>query len=170
MKYGVAIFPSKEIQDEANSYRMRYDPHYALIPPHLTVKEPFEADDDELKTIVEELKKVANETKAFPLRVLKVSSFFPVTNTIYLKVDPVNELLALNERLHHGALPKKQTFAFVPHITIAQELSDDEFSDVFGSLKLQEFNMESTVDRFQLMYQLENGAWTVYDTFTFNKE
>lgn len=170
MKYGVAIFPSKEIQDEANSYRMRYDPHYALIPPHVTVKEPFEADSEELKDLVKELKTIAKETSPFPLRVLKVSSFFPVTNTIYLKVDPVKELMNLNDRLHSGDLPKEQTFAFVPHITIAQKLSDDEFSDVFGSLKLQEFNMECTVDRFQLMYQLENGAWTVHETFTFDKE
>ncbi|MFP3325996.1 hypothetical protein R0K05_23370, partial [Planococcus sp. SIMBA_160] len=26
MKYGVVIFPSKKLQDIANSYRKRYDP------------------------------------------------------------------------------------------------------------------------------------------------
>lgn len=170
MKYGVAIFPSKTIQDEANSYRMRYDPHYALIPPHITLKESFEADDHDISTIVDELKKVAESTTPFSLKVKKVSSFSPVTNTIYLKVEPVHELLDLNERLHSGNLPQEQTYAFVPHITIAQKLSDDEFSDVFGSLRIQKFDMEETIDRFQLMYQLENGAWTVYETFTFNKE
>ncbi|MDL4842957.1 YjcG family protein [Aquibacillus rhizosphaerae] len=170
MKYGVAIFPSKKIQDEANSYRMRYDPHYALIPPHITLKEPFEADEKDLDKIIEELKNVAKSTHPFQLRIKKVSSFSPVTNTIYLKVEPVDELIDLNERLHTGKLPKEQSFAFVPHITIGQKLSDDEFSDVFGSLKMQEFNIEETADRFQLMYQLENGAWTVYETFTFNKE
>ena len=46
MRYGIAIFPSKEIQDEANSYRKRYDPHYPLIPPHITLKDAFEADDE----------------------------------------------------------------------------------------------------------------------------
>ncbi|MBM7571561.1 YjcG family protein [Aquibacillus albus] len=170
MKYGVAIFPSKKIQDEANSYRMRYDPHYALIPPHITIKEPFEASQQEVQEITNELESIAKETKPFPLRVLKVSSFFPVTNTIYLKVDPVDELLELNEKLYRGKLQQERAFSFVPHITIAQKLSDDEFSDVFGSLNMQEFNMEEIVDRFQLMYQLENGAWTVFDTFTFNKE
>ncbi len=39
MKFGVVIFPSKKLQDLANSYRKRYDSHYALIPPHLNVKE-----------------------------------------------------------------------------------------------------------------------------------
>ena len=39
MKFGVVIFPSKKLQDLANSYRKRYDPHYSLITPHLTLKE-----------------------------------------------------------------------------------------------------------------------------------
>ncbi|MCT2535682.1 YjcG family protein [Aquibacillus koreensis] len=167
MKYGVAIFPSKKMQDEANSYRKRYDPHYALIPPHITVKEPFVLEDKELEATISELREIAKSTEPFPLSVRKVSSFSPVTNTIYLKVEPVDELLKLNEKLHSGNLPNEQTYAFVPHITIAQKLSDDEFSDVFGSLKMQSFDMEETIDRFQLMYQLENGAWTVYETFTF---
>ncbi|WP_186576024.1 YjcG family protein [Aquibacillus kalidii] len=169
MKYGVAIFPSKEIQDVANSYRMRYDPHYALIPPHITLKESFEIkDNEELDAVLAELKRVAENTKPFPIEVNKVSSFSPVTKTIYLKVEPVTELINLNERLHQGKLESEQSFAFVPHITIGQKMSDDEFSDVFGSLKIQEFNMEETADRFQLMYQLENGAWTVYETFRFS--
>ncbi|WP_077623025.1 YjcG family protein [Sediminibacillus massiliensis] len=170
MKYGIAIFPSKKIQDTANSYRKRYDPHYALIPPHITLKEPFEANEEDINSIVQELRNVAKETKPFSLQIRKVSSFSPVTNTIYLKVEPVEELMDLNERLHTGKLPQEKTYSFVPHITIAQKLSYDEYSDVFGSLQMQGFNLEQTVDRFQLMYQLENGAWTVYETFTFDEE
>ncbi|WP_226037627.1 YjcG family protein [Aquibacillus saliphilus] len=170
MKYGIAIFPSKELQDLANSFRMRYDPHYALIPPHITLKEPFEGRNIEIETIVKELKEVAKNTEPFLMKIRKVSSFSPVTNTIYLKVEPIQEWVDLNERLHTGSLPEDQTYAFVPHITIAQKLSDDEFSDVFGSLKMQEFNLEEKITRFQLMYQLENGTWTVYETFTLNKE
>ncbi|MDC3413654.1 YjcG family protein [Aquibacillus sp. 3ASR75-11] len=171
MKYGIAIFPSKKIQDEANSYRKRYDPHYALIPPHITLKESFQADDDSIHEIVTELRQIANQTNPFPLSIHKVSSFSPVTNTIYLKVEPVEELMHLNKRLHQGSkIPDTQTYAYIPHITIAQKLSDDEYSDVFGSLKMRDFNMEETVDRFQLLYQLENGSWTVYETFRFGKE
>ncbi|QDP42118.1 YjcG family protein [Radiobacillus deserti] len=171
MKYGIAIFPSKKIQDEANSFRKRYDPHYALIPPHVTLKEPFELEEDQINDLIQELKEIAKHTSPFKLEIKKVSSFSPVTNTIYLKVEPVPELMKLNERLHSGnVLPQEQTYSFVPHITIAQKLSHDEYSDVFGSLKMQEFNFEQTVDRFQLMYQLENGAWTVHETFTFGQE
>jgi len=29
---------------------------------------------------------------------------------------------------------------------------------------------EEMVDRFHLLYQLENGSWTVYETFRLGKE
>ncbi|RWZ55114.1 hypothetical protein EQV77_10710 [Halobacillus fulvus] len=171
MKYGIAIFPSKKIQDEANSYRKRYDPHYALIPPHITMKEAFEAEEEEIESkIIPELRKIAKETDPFSFGVYKVSSFSPVTNTIYLKIDPSEEIFALNEKLHSGILHEEKDYAFVPHITIAQKLSDEEFFDVFGSLSMLKFDLHDDVDRFQLLYQLENGAWSVYETFRLGQE
>ncbi|KHE67925.1 YjcG family protein [Halobacillus sp. BBL2006] len=170
MKYGIAIFPSKKVQDEANSYRKRYDPHYALIPPHITLKEAFEADESEIESkIIPELKEIAKNTQPFSYGIYKVSSFSPVTNTIYLKIDPSEEIFGLNEKLHSGPLHEEKDFSFVPHITIAQKLTDAEFSDVYGSLQMLKFDIQDDVDRFQLLYQLENGAWSVYETFRLGK-
>ncbi|GIO25787.1 YjcG family protein [Ornithinibacillus bavariensis] len=170
MKYGIAIFPSKKIQDEANSYRKRYDPHYPLIPPHITIKEAFEADDALIDELVPEMKRIANETEPITIRINKVSSFVPVTNTIYLKVEPNQQLDGLYEKLHSGKFPQNTKYTFVPHITIGQKLLDDEYSDVFGRLKMRNFQFEEIIDRFQLLYQLENGSWTVYESFVFGKE
>lgn len=170
LKYGIAIFPSKPIQDEANGYRKRYDPHYALIPPHITLKEAFEADEQMIQELIPELKRIANETKPFTIKINKVSTFAPVTNTIYFKVEPNETLQALHDKMHEGKFPKERQYNFVPHITIAQKLVEDEHSDVFGSLRMKKIALEDTVDRFQLMYQLDNQSWTVYETFVFGKE
>lgn len=167
MKYGIAIFPSKPIQDEANSYRKRYDPHYSLIPPHITLKESFEADDDKVHQLVQELRELAKETEPFTFNINKVSTFSPVTNTIYLKVDASQKLVNLYEKMQSGVFPANKEFAFIPHITVAQKLSDQEYADVFGSLQLKDIQLEDEVDRFQLLYQLENGSWTVYESFVF---
>jgi 2'-5' RNA ligase len=35
---------------------------------------------------------------------------------------------------------------------------------------MQGINHEETVDRFHLLYQLENGSWTVYETFRLGKD
>jgi 2'-5' RNA ligase len=170
MKYGVVIFPSKKLQDLVNSYRKRYDPHYALITPHLTLKGAFQADDERIKDIASELSNVAKKHQPFDMKVLKVSSFSPVNHVIYLKVDENETLTALHEDLHNDFLGEKPEYAFVPHITLAQKLSNDEHSDVYGQLRMLDFTHEETVDRFHLLYQLENGSWTVYETFRLGKE
>ncbi|HWO98447.1 MAG TPA: YjcG family protein [Bacillus sp. (in: firmicutes)] len=170
MKYGVVIFPSKPLQDAANAYRKRYDTHYALIAPHLTVKETFEASESEIKEIVQELERVAKATEPFNLNVTKVSSFSPVNNVLYFKVEKNKALEELYDRLHTGGLSQESPYAFVPHITIGQGLSDDEHLDVYSQLKLVDVSHSELVDRFHLMYQLENDTWTVYETFRFGKE
>ncbi|WP_411955199.1 YjcG family protein [Alkalibacillus sp. S2W] len=167
--YGIAIFPSKEIQDEANSYRKRYDPRYSLIPPHITLKERFEATQDEIKEIEKACSELAKKVEPFDIHIGRVSSFSPTTETIYLRVDDHEQLTYLNEKMHEEPFPDNREFKFVPHITISQELSEDEHSDVFGSLKMLSFDLHDTVDRFQLLYQLEDGSWTVHETFKFGE-
>ncbi|MGG3736728.1 YjcG family protein [Aeribacillus pallidus] len=170
MKYGIAIFPSKKLQDLANSYRKRYDPHYALIPPHLTLKYPFEADEDEIKKIADTLHQIAKKYDPFPLKVTKISSFQPVNNVIYLKVESTETLKNLHNDLHSGELGGEPEYMFVPHITIGQKLSNGELADVYSSLRMLDVTHEETIDRFHLLYQLENGSWTVYETFRLGKE
>ncbi|MBD1381957.1 YjcG family protein [Metabacillus arenae] len=170
MKYGIVIFPSKKVQDLANSYRKRYDPHYALITPHLTLKSPFEATDEEINVIANAIREVAKSTDPIELTIKKFSSFSPVNNVIYLKVEPTEEILSLHKALHSGKLESNPEYSFVPHITIGQKLSDDEHSDVLGSLKMMNIEQSETIDRFHLLYQLENGSWTVYETFRLGKD
>lgn len=170
MKYGIALFPSKEIQDSINSYRKRYDTNYSLIAPHVTLKAAFSATDEEIKQIVEQLHTIAKETEPIKLNIQKVSSFSPVNKVIYLKVEPTEQILELHSKLHNEIVESKSEYAFVPHITVGQNLSEDEHSDVLGSLKMRNFEHEEIVDRFHLLYQLDNGSWEVYDTFLFGKE
>ncbi|WP_217585905.1 YjcG family protein [Lentibacillus saliphilus] len=168
--YGIAIFPSKTIQDDANALRKRYDPHYALITPHITLKEKFSADDDTIEALIPELDRIASKTAPFKIHINKVSTFAPVTNTVYMKVDPIKQLEDLHQKMHEEPFPQNVKYQFVPHITVAQKLGEDEYSDVYGSLGMKHIAYEDVVDRFHLLYQLENGTWTVYETFQFGSE
>ncbi|MBT2570385.1 YjcG family protein [Planococcus sp. ISL-110] len=165
MKYGVAAFPSKKLQDLANSYRKRYDPHYEQITPHMTLKGPFVADASTIKDIAAEMLNIAKRQKPFKLHATRVSTFSPVTNTLYFKVEQNAEIAALHEDLHSdffGGMPKH---SFMPHITIGQELSDTEHADVYAQLKMAGIDHEEVIDRIHLLYQLDDGSWTVYETF-----
>lgn len=170
MKFGIVIFPGKALQDLANSYRKRYDPHYSLIPPHITLKAPFEASDDEAKTLANKLEDIAKRFAPLHIHIPKFSSFHPVNNVIYFKVEPSIEITDLHEAIDALGYGETTEYSFVPHITLGQRLSDDEHSDVFGSLRMQKMNHDEYIDRFHLLYQLENGSWTVFETFRLGKE
>jgi 2'-5' RNA ligase len=168
--YGIVIFPSKKLQDLANSYRKRYDPHYALISPHITLRSSFEASEEEIKRLTETLYGIAKKHDPFQINASKISSFQPVNNVIYFKIEPSAQLEELHVELNDHISGEAPEYNFVPHITIGQKLSNDEHSDVYGSLRMQPVNHEEVVDRFHLLYQLENGSWTVYETFRLGKE
>lgn len=170
MTYGIVIFPSVDIQDEANALRKRYDPKYPYISPHITLKYPFQMDAQERDETVKALEEIAQETEPFQIEVTKISSFSPVSNAIYLKVEDNEHLNKLNEKMHEGVFDAHREHAFIPHITIAQDLPSDEYSDIYSSLRMRQIHFTDTIDRFQLCKQLENGNWTVDKTFHFGKK
>lgn len=167
MKCGVVIFPSTLIQEKVNAYRKRFDPKYTLISPHITIKRGFELSEDKLPEIVTKLKEIASQTNPFDIEINKVSSFTPVNNVIYLKVTTNDELKKLHEEMYSSPFQTEKEFAFVPHITLAQELSNAVFSDVLGQLSMEQFSHSETISSFQLVYELENGSWEVYESFNF---
>src|SRR5699024_8618008 len=153
MRYGIVIFPSKHVQDEAMALRKRYDPRYSLIPPHITLKESFDMDEKERGKVTDELRKSAKETTPVQININKVGTVAPITNSVYLQVAQAHELKALHQKMHQEPFPVERDYAFVPHITIAQELMEEEYYDVFGSLQLKKVSLEDTADRMQLCYQ-----------------
>jgi 2'-5' RNA ligase len=168
MNCGIAIFPSKEIQDFANSYRKRFDPHYNRIAPHLTLREPEDWNWSQLSSAADLLEQATSTFTPFDIHFNRISSFYPAVNVIYMALsnpDPLKKAydvicsgdLAENSRLYH----------FNPHLTIGQQLGDDELHDVLSSLKKTELDLTSRIDRVHLLYQTDNQAWTVHQTFLF---
>jgi len=170
MKYGIAMFPSKRLQDVVDSYRKRYDPHYAHIPPRIMLKEPFELEEAQLPTTIKKIQSVASQIEPVKVVIDKIRSFHPISNVIYLKVQKNSNLTKLHYLLNDVDSDfQDPTHKFVPHITIAEGLADLEHSDILNRMKMVDFYYEETVDCFQLLHQLDNHVWTVYETFHLNK-
>ncbi|GEL04349.1 YjcG family protein [Rummeliibacillus stabekisii] len=170
MKYGIVAFPSKEIQDFANSYRKRYDTHYAKITPHITLKGETEIQSSEIEEISASIKKVCEQFNPLTISISKISSFAPVNNAIYLKVEPTEQLMHLHEALENDVAGGEAKYKFVPHITIAQDMSAGEHDDVFGQLRMTKVDFNETINRIHLLYQLEDGSWTVFETYRLRGE
>lgn len=167
LKLGIVIFPTKDMQDVANSYRKRYDPKYKLNSPHLTLKEAFTVDKAELDVIVAELERIAADTPPFTLHFGKVSHFHPTNNVIYFACDEEPLLKSLHDKLYNGpGLSHERKFAFVPHVTIGQEMSDDELHDIYGRLRMEQFSFDVSVKQFHLLHQLDNETWSIYQSFS----
>ncbi|WP_167577577.1 2'-5' RNA ligase family protein [Ammoniphilus sp. YIM 78166] len=165
MKYTVAIFPGHEVQERANSYRKRYDSHYALIQPHLKLKWPFEASDENLPAIIEQIEQIAKDTEPFELLFHKIKTFYPTNPVLFFGVQDPSSLQTLHSKLNEGPLKREEKYVFVPHLTIAQDMIEDEFHDVYGRLKMINLNLKSKIDRISLLYQLGDKTWTTHQTF-----
>lgn len=166
MKYGIAIFPTKEVLDRTNALRKRYDSHYTQIPPHVTLIEPFET--DRLDKVVDHIEGVSQNIPPFNLKVSKIRSFLPTNPVIYFGFDENETIFKLNQALNTGVLEHEPTYKFIPHLTFAQDLPEQELHDIYGRLKLKDFDMSFPVDRIHLVYQIENGSWIVHQTFLLN--
>ncbi|MFS1513440.1 2'-5' RNA ligase family protein [Chengkuizengella sp. SCS-71B] len=166
MNFGVVVFPSKEIQDFSNSHRMRYDPHYKLLPPHITIKKLESFDEQKMDEIAAHLEHVTSDLSPFEITFNRVSNFFPLSNVIYLALEETNRITNLYKSINTGILQEEHPqYPFTPHLTIGQKLNEDEMFDIFANLKNQNIHFRMKVDRIHLLYQLENEVWTAYQSF-----
>ncbi|WP_414043592.1 YjcG family protein [Macrococcus animalis] len=165
MKLGIVLYPSKSYQDEINKYRKRYDSHYALITPHITIKEAFEVEESDIDVVTEKLKDIATSIQPIEINVEKASDFAPTQNVIYLKVTPNDNLVKLYELLNDGTFYGKNEYPFVPHFTIGQGFTSQEFEDLKGQLSMTDVKHTEIIDTLSLCYQLDNETWNVKETF-----
>lgn len=165
LKYGIVAFPSKKLQDLANTYRKRYDPHYALITPHMTLKDAFEADDEQIAEISQKLQHMATHFAPLAIHASRISSFYPTTNAIYFRIEPTEQLTNFQATLEETLAIGEAKHVFVPHITIGQKLTASEHDDIISQLRMTGVDEKDTIDRIHLLYQLEDGSWTTHETF-----
>ncbi|RAL25932.1 2'-5' RNA ligase family protein [Thermoflavimicrobium daqui] len=169
MYFGIALFPQQHVQDIVNSYRKRYDPHYNFIAPHITIIEKFELGENEMLSLIPKFEEIAKNTDSFTIEMKKVSHFFPTSPTIYLSIENQEPIIHLHQQLLKELDSHKPTYDFIPHLTIGQKMSEDELHDVYGSLRMHSFALTSLIDRFHLLYQLENKSWVNYQSFLLKK-
>ncbi|NIK22528.1 2'-5' RNA ligase family protein [Paenibacillus lupini] len=166
MLYGIAVFPSQAVQDFANSWRIRHDPHYSIIPPHMTIRDKEELSESQLPAITEHLEAVASQTKPFQIRYNRVSSFYPASHVLYLALEDPAPMIKLHQAVCQGPLDvPAPNFVYTPHVTIGQNMPPDELHDLYGNLRMSEVNLTSTIDSLHLLRKTASGVWHVDKTF-----
>lgn len=170
MKYGIAVFPDKKVQEAADRLRIRHDPHYALIPAHMTVREAEPWTEEKLAAAITHLEAVSNALSPFTITFNRVSSFFPVSHVLYLALEDPSPMVQLHQSICTGPLAlEAQRYVFTPHVTLAQQLTADELYDLYGNWRMNKVNLTSTIDRLTLLQQSEKGTWRELRVFELKK-
>ncbi|UXV43083.1 YjcG family protein [Staphylococcus simulans] len=168
MILGLALIPSKTFREKIDAYRKRYDERYAQIPPHITIKDSFEVEDNDFDSVKEDIQSRIEGSAPLHIHATKASNFAPVNNVIYFKVEKTPELEELDNRFNNGDFYGQPEHSFVPHFTIAQGLTSQEFEDIFGQVKLAGIDYEETISELTLLkYNNEADKWETIDTFSF---
>jgi 2'-5' RNA ligase len=164
--YHVILFPSPSVQDEANSFRKRFDSQYALIPPHIKLTDSFDWKEDQLQQLIQSLNQLADDLSPVIVEIYKADSFRPLSHKIFFKVRKHETLDALYQQINQLIHPQKNdSQVFVPHITIAQDLPEAEHDDLIGQFQMNPYTHLEEVTEFHLVKQGKDDKWETVKTF-----
>ncbi|MFE5319799.1 2'-5' RNA ligase family protein [Paenibacillus sp. NPDC056579] len=165
--YGISVFPSKEIEQFANHYRRRYDPHYPNIRPHLSLIRKEAWSEEQLQSIIGRITGALAGMKRSELHFNRFSTFYPVQNVIFMALSDPYPIQRLYDTIQGVLLPGEHTnkpAAFTPHLTVAQGLGNDELHDVLSSLRNTRLDLRCVVDSVSVLQQNKDGLWNELQT------
>lgn len=164
--YNVILFPSQSVQDEANSYRKRFDSHYALIPPHIKLIDSFHWNEDQLEQLIQSLDQISLDLSPAVVEIYKADSFTPLSHKIFFKVRQHATLDVLHQKINQLIYSNKDNSkSFIPHITIAQDLPEAEHDDLIGQLHMNPYTHLDETSEFHLVKQGKDEKWEIVKTF-----
>lgn len=157
MKYLVGIILPSNINHKIELIQQKYknDRWNIALPPHITLMPPAKAilSSDKAIKIIE---KTVSDVKKFKIEILDVNYFCNYYRTIYAAVENSSKLKALYKNIISqankiGAIkgPYK-SFNFAPHITLLNDLTDDEFNQRYSQVRKLTFNSKFICDKVLL--------------------
>ena len=113
------------------------------------------------------MKNRISSIKPVEVHATKASNFAPISNVIYFKVAKTESLDQLFNQFNTEDFYGTAEHPFVPHFTIAQSLTSQEFEDIYGQVKLAGVDHREIIEELSLLqYSEEEDKWTIIETFT----
>jgi len=158
-RLGVALLLPPPVALEVDGLRRALgDGALGRIPPHLTLVPPVNVADGAMVDAVAVLRAAAKATGPLDLRLGPVATFDPVTPVVYLAVGgDVEALHALRDRVFAAPLARPLTHAFVPHVTLADDLAPDRIPAALDALS--DYVADVHIDAVHLLEQGRGRMW-----------
>lgn len=161
MKYLIGIAPSDEISHQIKSVQQEFksDRWNIALPPHITLMPPVEAILPVAQAI-KLIKEAVYNIEKFQIEITGVDSFCNYHRTIYAAVKSSLELIDLQGKVE--AISAKigkinNAFkSFIPHITLSNDLTREEFNQQYPEIKKLIFNLKFICDKILLFVKNSN--------------
>ena len=130
------------------------------VPPHVTLVSPVNLRDKDLLSALDLVRAAAKASGPLALQLGPATSFQPATPTVHLAVggNGLQGLLALRAALVGAApLARPDRHEFVPHVTLAQEVTADRIVPALEALR--DWQAEVAVDRVHVLRQGDHQVW-----------
>ena len=167
--YAVLIFLPTHLDELIYPLRQRFDPLYNSVPGHITVVFPFETTmtlNDLSAIIKQELKDI----RPISIELESIGDFYPASPTIYWNIKSCEPLQFLYHRLHSRldlSIPFKQ---FMPHVTVAREISTHRVMLVKERIVPYLPNETFIAQTIDLVVPIAYEKWVSVRSFPLSKE
>ena len=163
-EYAVVVFIPTQLERYVAPLRERYDPDYDLVAAHISLVFPFRTD-----LLLEELSVIVAEEVArlepLKLHLGSIGDFYPHAPVIYWKVKESEALNALHKRLYARLDLPVPHGLFVPHVTVAKEISDHRLVLVKDKIAAYLPDESFEVKSVDLIAPVAGNHWVSVRTF-----
>lgn len=134
------------------------DGTYGRVPGHLTLVPPVNVARDRLDDALALVRAAAGATRPFRVELGPPTTFLPDNPVLYLPlVAGADQVVALRERVFREPLARPLTWPFVPHVTVADEVSPERI--VAARQALADYSLGIDFDRVHLLAEGSGRVW-----------
>lgn len=161
--YAVVVYLHGPLAQFVNSLRQELNREHAGKVSHISVLPPRPLVISEEVALHQAREQVA-DWEPFEIEVIGVETFVPANGVVYLSLgwgaDPMR---VLHRTLNQGQLFREEPLGYVPHITIAQDMSERKTLEVYERVQraLAEYTgpRRVLVETLTFVRQTADGNW-----------
>ena len=134
------------------------DPRAEVVPAHITIIPPMDIPADAWPRVAHHIHEVACASSPFVIRLRGTGTFQPVSPVVFISLARgISDCEQLSGALRTGALKQPLTFAYHPHVAIAQELDEDTLEHAFTSM--EDFDVTFMAHGFGVYVHQGDDEW-----------
>lgn len=164
---GLVIAVPEPWMSELTAWRLEFgDEHGNHTPAHITLLPPTAIKKDHRADVAEHLQKIAAAHRPFKISLRGTGTFRPISPVVYIDVVAGNrDLIELENDVRTGILDVPTRFDYHPHVTIAQQVSDERLDR--AEMTCANFEAQWTVQGFRLDRVTPDGSYLSQALFNF---